>query len=142
MHPYYTTSFVDREMFAYNANYQKMQEEKKTAKQELDRILSQPETRIKYAFQFLSDFGDEEESRTKCYNAIAEWSDKLDTSEAHFWIKMITSKAQMLRVMKGCDGADTLTREEKFQVFVNVCDNMLKEGRMTKATHKRFTEIW
>ena len=55
---------------------------------------------------------------------------------------MITSKAQMLRVMKQCDGADTLTREEKFQVFVNVCDNMLAEGRMTKATHKRFTEIW
>ena len=55
---------------------------------------------------------------------------------------MITSKAQMLRIMKNCDGANTLTREEKFQVFVNVCDNMLKEGRMTKATHKRFTHIW
>ena len=55
---------------------------------------------------------------------------------------MITSKAQTLRIMKNCDGADTLTREQKFQVFVRVCDNMLKEGRMTKATHKRFTEIW
>ena len=55
---------------------------------------------------------------------------------------MITSKAQMLQIMKQCDGADTLTREEKFQVFVNVCDNMLQQGRMTKATHKRFTEIW
>ena len=55
---------------------------------------------------------------------------------------MITSKAQMLRIMKNCDGADTLTREEKFQVFVNVCDNMLADGRMTKATHKRFTHIW
>ena len=55
---------------------------------------------------------------------------------------MIKSKAQMLNVMKNCEGADTLTREEKFQVFVNVCDNMLKDGRMTKATHKRFTEIW
>ena len=55
---------------------------------------------------------------------------------------MITSKAQMLRIMKQCDGADTLTREQKFQVFVNVCDNMLKQGRMTKTTHKRFTEIW
>ena len=90
MHPYYTTSFVDREMFAYNANYQKQQEEKKTAKQELDRILSQPETRIGYAFQFLSDFGFDseddysEEIRTKCYNQIAKWSDKLDTSESHF----------------------------------------------------------
>jgi hypothetical protein len=43
--------------------------------------------------------------------------------------QMITSKAQMLRIMKDCDGADTLTREQKFQVFC-------------KATHKRFTEIW
>ena len=55
---------------------------------------------------------------------------------------MITSKAQMLRIMKNCNGADTLTREEKFQVFVRVCDNMLNQGRMTKATHKRVTEIW
>ena len=55
---------------------------------------------------------------------------------------MITSKAQMLQVMKNCEGADTLTREEKFQVFVRVCDNMLADGRMTKATHKRFTHIW
>ncbi len=55
---------------------------------------------------------------------------------------MITSKAQMLRIMKDCNGADTLTREQKFQVLCNVCDNMLKQGRMTKATHKRFTEIW
>ena len=55
---------------------------------------------------------------------------------------MITSKAQMLRIMKDCNGADTLTREQKFQVFCNVCDNMLRQGRMTKATHKRFTEIW
>ena len=55
---------------------------------------------------------------------------------------MIKSKAQMLNVMKNCEGADTLTREEKFQVFCRVCDNMLKEGRMTKATHKRFTEIF
>ena len=55
---------------------------------------------------------------------------------------MITSKKQMLKVMSRCDGANTLTREEKFQVFCKVCDNMLEEGRMTKVTHKRFTEIW
>ena len=56
--------------------------------------------------------------------------------------QMITSKKKMLDIMKQCDGADTLTREEKFQVFCRVCDNMLKDGRMTKATHKRFTHIW
>ena len=55
---------------------------------------------------------------------------------------MITNKQQMLRIMKQCDGADTLTREEKFQVFCRVCDNMLAEGRMTKTTHKRFTHIF
>ena len=55
---------------------------------------------------------------------------------------MITSKKMMLDVMKKCDGADTLTREEKFQVFVNVCDNMLNEGRITKANHTRWTNIW
>lgn len=77
MHPYYTTSFVDREMFAHNTKARKQ-------KEELNRILSQPETRIKYAFEFLNEHGEYEESRTKCYNAIAEWSDKLDISEAHF----------------------------------------------------------
>ena len=55
---------------------------------------------------------------------------------------MITSKAQMIKVMSQCDGADTLTREQKFQVFVNVCDNMLKEGRISKVNHKKWTEIW
>jgi len=55
---------------------------------------------------------------------------------------MITNKSYMIKIMKNCEYADTLTREEKFQVFCNVCDNMLKEGRMTKTTHKRFTEIW
>ena len=55
---------------------------------------------------------------------------------------MINSKRQMLNVIKQCDGADTLTREQKFQVFVNVCDNMLNEGKLSKANHKRWTEIW
>ena len=56
--------------------------------------------------------------------------------------KMITSKAQMIKVMSQCDGADTLSREEKFQVFVRVCDNMLSEGRISKANHSRWTNIW
>jgi len=81
---YHIISIEDREMFAYNANYQKQQEKQKTAKQELERVLAQPETRIKYAFEFLNDFGDEPESRKKCYDQIAKWSDKLDWSEAHY----------------------------------------------------------
>ena len=56
--------------------------------------------------------------------------------------KMIKSKAQMLNVMKKCEGADTLTREEKFQVFCRVCDNMLDQGRLSKANHTRWTNIF
>ena len=55
---------------------------------------------------------------------------------------MITSKAYILKIMKDCDGANTLTREEKFQVFCKVCDNMLNEGRLSKANHTRWTNIW
>jgi len=78
MHPYFTTSFADREMFAHNARVEKQ-------RKELDRVLAQPENRIKYAFQFLTDFGQDcENTRKKCYDKIAEWSDKLDTSEAHY----------------------------------------------------------
>ena len=55
---------------------------------------------------------------------------------------MITTKAQMTRIMAKCDGADTLTREQKFQVFCNVCDNMFKEGRITKVNHTRWTNIF
>jgi len=55
---------------------------------------------------------------------------------------MITSKTQLLKVIAETSQSYTLTREEKFQVFVNVCDNMLAEGRITKAKHKQWTEVW
>ena len=71
MHPYYTTSFADREMFAYN----KQQEE-------LKRVLAQPEQRMKYCFEFI--VGADEGMRAKCYDAIAKYSAQLDYSEAHY----------------------------------------------------------
>ena len=55
---------------------------------------------------------------------------------------MITSKAQMLKVLATTAAPYSLTREEKFQVFVNVCDYMLSEGRITKANHTRWTNIF
>ena len=55
---------------------------------------------------------------------------------------MITSKSYMLKIMSECEYADTLTREEKFEVFCKVCDNMLDEGRISKTTHNRWTNIW
>ena len=76
---FHTVSVEDREMFAYNATYQKQ-------RAELDRILSHPEQRIKYAFEFLSGYiadGDDL-MRAKCYDGIAKYSAQLDYSEAHF----------------------------------------------------------
>ena len=55
---------------------------------------------------------------------------------------MISSKSQMLKVIATTAAPYSLTREEKFQVFVNVCDNMLAEGRITKANHTRWTHIF
>ena len=46
--------------------------------------LSVPENRLRYAFDFLLNHGPDFVDYSKCYNAIAEWSDKLDTSEAHY----------------------------------------------------------
>ena len=38
--------------------------------------------------------------------------------------------------------ARELTREEKFRVFCNVCDNALHAGQITKAQHTRWTNIF
>ena len=75
MHPYFTTSFVDREMFAYNAEVQKRQAE-------IDRINAHPEQRMKYCFSFMQ--GADEQTRKKCFDKIAEYSAQLDWSEAHY----------------------------------------------------------
>lgn len=75
MHPYYTTNFADREMFAYNARLAKQ-------KAEIERINAHPEQRMKYCFEFLK--GADEGMAAKCYNAIAKYSAQLDWSEAHY----------------------------------------------------------
>ena len=55
---------------------------------------------------------------------------------------MITTKAQMLKVIATVAQPHVLTREEKFQVFCNVCDNMLAEGRITRANHTKWTNVF
>ena len=55
---------------------------------------------------------------------------------------MITSKAQMLKVIAETSKPYNLNREEKFKVFCNVCDNMLAEGRLSEAQHNRWTNIF
>ena len=52
------------------------------------------------------------------------------------------TKAQILKVVKTTAVPYCLTREEKFQVFINVCDNMLNEGRITLAQHDRWTNVF
>jgi hypothetical protein len=75
MHPYYTTNFADREMFAYNAAYNK-------SKAEIARINAHPEQRMKYCFEFMQ--GADEQMKKKCFDKIAEYSAQLDWSEAHY----------------------------------------------------------
>ena len=55
--------------------------------------------------------------------------------------KMIHSKKTILDVIKTCDGIDTLDRNAKFNVFCEVCDNLLAEGRITQTNHTRWTQI-
>ena len=55
--------------------------------------------------------------------------------------QMIHSKKMILDVIAESADIDTLDRTQKFMVFCNVCDNMLEDGRITKANHKKWTEI-
>ena len=74
---FHNISLEDREMFAYNAAYQRRQAEQ-------SKIT--PEQRIKYAFEFLKGYiaeGDSEMAK-RCYDGIAKYSEVLDYSEAHF----------------------------------------------------------
>jgi len=52
------------------------------------------------------------------------------------------TKAQVLKVIKTAACGHALTKAEKFQVFINVCDNMLHEGRITLAQHDRWTNVF
>ena len=75
---FHNISLEDREMFAYNANYQKRKQ------QQLAAVA--PELRIKYCFEFLKGYvaeGDSEMAK-RCYDGIAKYSEVLDTSEAHY----------------------------------------------------------
>ncbi len=55
---------------------------------------------------------------------------------------MITNKTQMLKVIAQTAAPHNLTREQKFEVFCRVCDNMLNEGRISKVNHTRWTNVF
>ena len=54
---------------------------------------------------------------------------------------MIFTKAQVQRVVRETAKRQdaTLTREEQWKVFLNVCDNLLKDGIITKKQHSKWT---
>jgi hypothetical protein len=81
---FHPMSIEDREMFAYNAEYQKRQ-------LEIARVLSHPEQRIKYCFSLIE--GADEQTRAKCYNKIAEYSAQLDYSAGPLLMTMPTYNA-------------------------------------------------
>ena len=55
---------------------------------------------------------------------------------------MITTKQTIIDVIKDTAECQNLNRLEKFNVFINVCDNMLESGHISAAKHKQWTEIW
>jgi len=70
VHPYYTTSFADREMFAYNSRVA-------AAKAERDRVLAQPETRARYALDFYFA-GNDSKMNDKALNRFSEFMDVIE----------------------------------------------------------------
>lgn len=72
---FHNMSIEDREMFEYNRRHN-----------ELQRILAQPENRIKYCFEFLDMYvrDHDEQMKLKCYQGIAHYSEQLDYSESHY----------------------------------------------------------
>ena len=78
-----------------------------------------------------------------CWLQKMLWCDsKMVWQSWHFWGTLLITKTQLLRVVKTTARAHKLTREEKFQVFVRVCDNMLAEGRITQKQHRSWTNIF
>ena len=54
---------------------------------------------------------------------------------------MSLSKVQVQNVVRQTvnDSGEILNRKQKWKVFMDVCDNLLNEGRITTAQHSRWT---
>ncbi|WNL51000.1 hypothetical protein SCREM2_gp81 [Synechococcus phage S-CREM2] len=54
------------------------------------------------------------------------------------------TKAQIIKAVKqaAADHSALMTRDEKFQAFCKVCDNMYKAGRISYKQHDEWTEIF
>lgn len=52
------------------------------------------------------------------------------------------TKTKILQIISETASKHNLSREEKWQVFCNVCDNALHSGVITKSQHTRWTNIF
>ena len=93
-----------------------------------------------------NDFQREVDSRIEGYGyQCNRWiyvSSTVQFCHGMFLLIMITSKAKMLKVIATSAAPHNLTREQKFDVFCRICDNMLAEGRISKANHTRWTNVF
>jgi len=53
---------------------------------------------------------------------------------------MLKVKVQQI-IKETCEG-ENFDRDQKFQIFCNVCDNLLREGRISKIQHERWTHAF
>lgn len=68
---YFNPSVEDREMFAYNATYQKRQEERAIEQARIKAHLAHAENRIHYSLDFADT--DDQAMRTKAMTAFYKW---------------------------------------------------------------------
>ena len=67
-----------------------------------------------------------------------------DFDNGYIFAWFIMLKKTVIRVVgETANGIDSkMTRLEKFDVFCRVCDNLLDDGRITKAQHSSWTNIF
>ena len=67
-----------------------------------------------------------------------------DFDNGYIFAWYIMLKKTVIRVVgETANGIDSkMTRLEKFEVFCRVCDNLLDDGRITKAQHSSWTNIF
>ena len=67
-----------------------------------------------------------------------------DFDNGYIFAWFIMLKKTVIRVVgETANGIDSkMTRLEKFEVFCRVCDNLLDDGRITKAQHSSWTNIF
>ena len=51
-------------------------------------------------------------------------------------------KQNLAKVIAETASGHDLTRSQKFEIFCQVCDGMLKEGRITAIQHERWTNVF